>query len=174
MTGQEPGPGTKAAPEPLSADRSLYSDQPQPHHFGEENEMGYIVIAAMLLVSGFVPDRVFAQSTAQRSVPADAGESLPASGSESSISGEKHVLGLSAQELRDKPVFDTKHERVATVMDVTGLPGSPRQAILQTGGVLGIGGNEVKLPLDKLELAPNGDLTLTMTESELRLLPRAN
>lgn len=136
--------------------------------------MGFIVITAMLLVSGFVPDQVFAQSTAQTPLPPDAGESLPANGSASSISDEKRVLILPAQELRDKPVFDTKHERIATVKDVTGMPGSPRQAILQTGGVLGIGGNEVTLPLEKLALAPNGDLTLTMTESELRLLPRAN
>ena len=136
--------------------------------------MGFIVIAAMLLVFGFAPDQVSAQSTEQAPLPADASESLPANGSASSISDEKHVLVLPARELRDKPVFDTKHERVATVKDVTGPPGSPRQAILQTGGLLGIGGNEVKLPLDKLEMAPNGDLTLTMTESELRLLPRAN
>lgn len=132
--------------------------------------MGFAKIAAMLVVFAFVPGQGFAQSAA----PPIAGESTPAKGSRSSISDAKDILALPARELRDKPVFDTKHERIATVKDVTGTPGSPRQAILQTGGVMGIGGNEVKLPLEKLEVGPDGELMLTMTESQLKLLPRAN
>ena len=53
------------------------------------------------------------------------------------------VENLTAQELRDKPVYDTKGEKIATVRDVTGTPGQSRQAILQTGGVLGVGGREL-------------------------------
>lgn len=130
--------------------------------------MGFTIIAAMLLVFGLAPDRVFAQSAAQMSPP------LAANGSASAMSDEMDILSLPAQELRDKPVFDTKHERIATIKEVTGTPGSARQAILQTGGVLGVGGNEVKLPLDKLEMGPGGDLMLTMTESQVKLLPRAD
>jgi hypothetical protein len=128
--------------------------------------MGFTIIAAILLVFGLAPDQVFAQSAAQMSPSAVADTSRAAT--------ERDILSLPAQELRDKPVFDTKHERIATLKEVTGTPGSARQAILQTGGVLGVGGNEVKLPLDKLEMGPGGDLMLTMTESELKLLPRAD
>ena len=82
------------------------------------------------------------------------------------------VENLTAQELRDKPVYDTKGEKIATVRDVTGTPGQSRQAILQTGGVLGVGGREVALPLSKLSMGTDGRLMLTMTQDELDLLPR--
>ena len=82
------------------------------------------------------------------------------------------VENLTAQELRDKPVYDSKGEKIATVKDVTGTPGQSRQAILQTGGVLGVGGREVALPLKKLSVGPDGKLVLTMTQDELNLLPK--
>ena len=82
------------------------------------------------------------------------------------------VESLTAQELRAKPVYDTKGEKIATIKDVTGTPGQSRQAILQTGGLLGVGGREVALPLSKLSMAPDGRLMLTMTQDELDLLPR--
>ena len=79
---------------------------------------------------------------------------------------------LSAQELRNKPVYDGKNERIATVSEVTGTPGQNRQAILATGGVLGVGGHEVALPIDKLSIAPDGRLVLNMTADDLKLLPK--
>jgi PRC-barrel domain len=82
------------------------------------------------------------------------------------------VENLTAQELRDKPVYDSKGEKIATVKDVTGTPGQSRQAILQTGGLLGVGGREVALPLEKLSVGPDGKLVLTMTQDELELLPK--
>jgi hypothetical protein len=85
---------------------------------------------------------------------------------------EIEVENLTAQELRDKPVYDTKGEKIATVRDVTGTPGQSRQAILQTGGVLGVGGREVALPLEKLSVGADGELMLRMTRDELDLLPK--
>jgi hypothetical protein len=126
----------------------------------------------MLLVIGLAPDQALAQSAEQTPPSRATGKAFGAGDSVSS--GETDILVLPARDLRDKPVFDTKHERIATIKEVTGTPGSARQAILQTGGVLGVGGNEVTLPLDKLEVGPDGDLMLTMTESELKLLPRAD
>ena len=82
------------------------------------------------------------------------------------------VENLTAQELRDKPVYDTKGEKIATVRDVTGTPGQSRQAILQTGGVLGVGGREVALPLEKLSVGPDGELVLRMTRDQIDLLPK--
>lgn len=89
-----------------------------------------------------------------------------------STAQEIEVESLTAQELRDKPVYDTKGEKIATIRDVTGTPGQSRQAILQTGGLLGVGGREVALPLSKLSMGPDGRLVLTMTQDELDLLPR--
>ena len=85
---------------------------------------------------------------------------------------EIDVESLTAQELRDKPVYDSKGEKIATVKDVTGTPGHGRQAILQTGGVLGVGGRDVALPLEKLSVGPDGELILTMIRDELSLLPK--
>lgn len=81
---------------------------------------------------------------------------------------------LSAQELRDKPVYDRGNEKVATIKDVTGTVGQPRTAILETGGVLGIGARDVSVPLDKLSVSNEGKVVVNMTEDELKLLPKVN
>jgi hypothetical protein len=104
-------------------------------------------------------------------VPAAWGQSAPRT-TNSAPAPTIDVEVLSAQELRDKPVYDGKSERIATVSEVTGTPGQMRQAILHTGGVLGVGGKEVALPLDKLSVAENGKLVLSMTHDQLKLLPR--
>lgn len=82
------------------------------------------------------------------------------------------VTQLNARELREKPVYDTRSQRVAMLTDVTGAPGPNRQAILRTGGVMGIGGRDVVLPLEKLDMDPDGRLVIHMSEDQLRLLPR--
>jgi len=84
------------------------------------------------------------------------------------------LSNLSAQELRDKPVYDRSNEKVATIKDVTGTPGRPRTAILDTGGVFGIGGKDVALPLENLSVRSDGKLVVNMTEDELKLLPKVN
>jgi hypothetical protein len=88
------------------------------------------------------------------------------------ITSDVDVDQLTAQELRNKPVYDGKSEKIATVSEVTGTPGQMRQAILYTGGVLGVGGKEVALPLEKLSVATDGRLVLTMTHDQLKLLPK--
>jgi PRC-barrel domain len=88
------------------------------------------------------------------------------------ITSDVDVDRLTAQELRNKPVYDRKSEKIATVSEVTGTPGQMRQAILYTGGVLGVGGKEVALPLEKLSIATDGRLVLTMTHDQLKLLPK--
>src|SRR5512134_2770767 len=88
------------------------------------------------------------------------------------VASDISVDHLTAQELKNKPVYDRKSEKIATVSEVTGTPGQMRQAILYTGGVLGVGGKEVALPLDKLSIAENGKLVLSMTQDQLKLLPR--
>lgn len=121
------------------------------------------LIVATCLVCGLTTTVAFAQSSTQ-----------PPAATAPSMVQEVDIQTLPEQELRDKPVFDEKNEKVATVKDVTGSPGAPRQATLQTGGLLGVGGSEVRLPLDKLRVAPDGRLTLTMSESQMKLLPRAD
>jgi hypothetical protein len=88
------------------------------------------------------------------------------------IAQEIDVDGLPVQELRNKPVYDRKKERIATISEVTGTPGQMREAILYTGGILGVGGKEVALPLEKLSVASDGKLVLAMTQDQLKLLPK--
>ena len=118
-------------------------------------------IAAMLMTMLAVPT-AWGQSTPRVT------NSLPAN----PITSDIDVDQLTVQELRNKPVYDGKSEKIATVSEVTGTPGQMRQAILHTGGVLGVGGKEVALPLDKLSVATDGRLILTMTQDQLKLLPR--
>lgn len=89
-----------------------------------------------------------------------------------SITSDGEVEQLTAQQLRNKPVYDRKSEKIATISEVTGTPGQMRQAILYTGGVLGVGGREVALPLDKLGVAADGRLVLTISQDQLKLLPK--
>ena len=119
------------------------------------------LIAAMLMMMLAVPG-AWGQSAPRvtNSVPANP------------ITSDMDVDQLTGQELRNKPVYDGKNEKIATVSEVTGTPGQMRQAILHTGGVLGVGGKEVALPLEKLSVATDGRLILAMTEDQLKLLPR--
>lgn len=82
------------------------------------------------------------------------------------------VTQLNARDLREKPIYDVKSQRVAMLTDVTGSPGPNRQAILRTGGVMGIGAREVTLPLEKIDMEADGRLIIHMTEDQLKLLPR--
>lgn len=91
----------------------------------------------------------------------------------SAMAQDGDVDRLSAGELRNKPVYDRRSEKIAVVSEVTGTPGQMRQAILYTGGVFGVGGQEVALPLDKLGIGTDGKLVLAaMTQDQLKLLPR--
>lgn len=119
------------------------------------------LIAAMLMMMLAVPG-AWGQSAPRvtNSVPANP------------ITSDMDVDQLTGQELRNKPVYDGKSEKIGTVSEVTGTPGQMRQAILHTGGVLGVGGKEVALPLEKLSVATDGRLILAMTEDQLKLLPR--
>ncbi len=86
--------------------------------------------------------------------------------------GVLDVTQLSARELREKPVYDSNRQQVAMLTEVTGSPGANRQAVLRTGGIMGIGAREVTLPLEKLDMEPDGRLIIHMTQDQLRLLPR--
>jgi PRC-barrel domain len=135
--------------------------------------MNRSVIAGLLALSLAALSAAWAQSV-QRPAEAPARTTdIPADRDPApSMMQEIEVESLTAQELRDKPVYDSKGEKIATVKDVTGTPGQSRQAILQTGGVLGVGGREVALPLEKLSVGPDGKLMITMTQDQLELLPK--
>ena len=62
---------------------------------------------------------------------------------------------------------------VAVLQEVTGTPGQAREAVLEVGGVMGVGGRTVVVPLNKITVGPDGRLLTTMTEDELKLLPKA-
>jgi hypothetical protein len=128
------------------------------------------VVAGLFALSLVALSAAWAQSV-QRSTEAPARTTDIPEERKSTVQ-DIEVENLTAQELRDKPVYDSKGEKIATVKDVTGTPGQSRQAILQTGGVLGVGGREVALPLEKLSVGPDGKLVLTMTQDELELLPK--
>ncbi len=93
-------------------------------------------------------------------------------GASAAGAGLVDVTQLNARDLREKPIYDTQSQRVAMLADVTGSPGPNRQAILRTGGVMGIGAREVTLPLEKIDMEADGRLIIHMTEDQLRLLPR--
>lgn len=82
------------------------------------------------------------------------------------------VNSLTAQELRNKPVY-AKSEKVAVLQDVTGTPGQQREAVIEVGGIMGVGGKTVVVPLNKITVGPDGRLLTTLTEDELKLLPKA-
>lgn len=114
----------------------------------------------------------WAQST-QRSEPSSRSTDIPEErASTPSAAHSVELKNLPAQELRNKPVYDANRAQIATITEVTGTPGQTREAILQTGGVLGIGGREVALPIEKFTVGPDGKLVLNMTADELKLLPK--
>jgi PRC-barrel domain len=131
------------------------------------------VIAGLLALSVVAISAAWAQSLQRPTEPPTRTTDIPKDRDPApSVMQDIDVEKLTAQELRDKPVYDANSEKIATVSDVTGTPGPGRQAILQTGGVLGVGGREVAVPLSKLSVGADGRLLLNMTDDELKLLPK--
>jgi sporulation protein YlmC with PRC-barrel domain len=132
------------------------------------------LIAGLFALSMVVLSAAWAQVQRPSEAPTRTTDIPEDRGTAPSMMQDIQVETLSAQELRDKPVYDSKDEQIATVTDVTGTPGAGqgRQAILQTGGVLGVGGREVAVPLSKFSVGPEGRLFLNMTDDELKLLPK--
>jgi hypothetical protein len=132
------------------------------------------LIAGLFALSMVAPSAAWAQSQRPAEVPTRTTDMPKDRDTAPSMMQDIKVENLTAQELRDKPVYDSKSEEIATVTDVTGTPGigQGRQAILQTGGVLGVGGREVAVPLSKFSIGPDGRLFLNMTDDELKLLPK--
>lgn len=133
--------------------------------------MALRIMYSAVVICGMAAMPASAQSTTPGS---EAGTKAPTDrGAAPSMVQDADVRGFTARELRDKPVYGSDEKKIATVEDVTGSPGAARQVVLQTGGVMGLGGRAVVLPLDKLHVGSDGRLTLTMTEDQLRLLPKA-
>jgi hypothetical protein len=132
--------------------------------------MAFRIVYSAVVICGMAAIPAFAQSTTP--APPEAATKAPTDRDPApSMMQDVDVRSLTARELRDKPVYGSDEKQIATVEDVTGSPGAARQVVLQTGGVMGVGGREVVLPLDKLQVGPDGRLMLTMTQDQLKLLP---
>jgi hypothetical protein len=131
------------------------------------------LLAGVLALNIAAAPVAWAQSSSQPSYPPRTTTDVPEDRDPApSMQQGIDVNDLTAQELRNKPVY-AKGEKVATLQDVTGTPGQAREAILEVGGVMGVGGRNVVVPLNKITVAPDGRLLTTMTEDELKLLPKA-
>lgn len=89
----------------------------------------------------------------------------------------KVAEGYRSRDLREKPVFNGKGERVGELDDVIiGKDGRALFAIVEVGGFLGIGERLVALPWSELNVSPGGDriVVASATREEVKKLPEFN
>lgn len=80
--------------------------------------------------------------------------------------------GMTAENLKGANVYDQKGDKVASVKEIVQKPdGKANHAVLTVGSVLGIGGKDVRVPLEAIHVGKEGQLEVAMTEEELEKLP---
>ncbi len=87
------------------------------------------------------------------------------------------IYGLRADELTDRDVVDANGEDIGDVEDVViGRGDNTAYAIIEFGGILGIGDKEVAIPLDQLTLISEDQVLLKggITEEQLEQFPDYN
>jgi hypothetical protein len=79
---------------------------------------------------------------------------------------------LAAGDLRGKTVFDRRNDEVGTVTAIrSSADGYPKAAIVDVGGIFGIGSKRVAVPIQQFQVKSDGRLVVNLTEDELKLLP---
>lgn len=82
------------------------------------------------------------------------------------------VLPKTAEELKGEDVYNNKGDKVASVKEIVKEPGGKSDhAVLTVGGIFGIGGTDVRVPLDEIYISQEGHLEVAMTEDELEQYP---
>ena len=81
------------------------------------------------------------------------------------------LYDMTAEELTGKAVVDPQGETIGEVEDlVTGGPDNRVHAVISVGGLLGVGGTQVVVPLDELQLQ-NDQLTVLESKDQLKSRP---
>jgi sporulation protein YlmC with PRC-barrel domain len=80
--------------------------------------------------------------------------------------------GMRGEELMDKTVYGANGEEIGDVENVV-VSRQDRAAalVVGVGGFLGIGERQVAIPLDRLQLGPDGRLTTTLVKDEIGAIP---
>lgn len=90
-----------------------------------------------------------------------------------SMAAERPIFGLTADELVGRNVLSENGEDVGEI-DFVGRRGDTIVVIIGVGGFLGMGENEIALPIDQIELRDNEVILPGRTEAELKNMPEFN
>ncbi|EWY36792.1 hypothetical protein N825_25495 [Skermanella stibiiresistens SB22] len=81
--------------------------------------------------------------------------------------------GHTIDKLEDMDLYNSAGDEIGEVEDVLiDATGQLSAVSVEFGGTLGIGDQEVVVPLDRLQVGENGRLTTDMAEGELSQLPK--
>ncbi len=78
---------------------------------------------------------------------------------------------LSAEDVREKSVFDEQRNKVGIVRDVLESSRLGPLAIVEVGGLRGVFAKRVAVALDQLVLEPDGRLVALLDSEDLKALP---
>lgn len=135
------------------------------------------VAAASLLLMGAAATASAQQSTTPRDstgAPTMMNKDGMKKDGMSSSSSTQAPSGLATEVLPGKDVYDQKGDKVAAVKTVVpGKAGTPDQVVLTVGSILGIGGTDVRVPIDELHQDAKGQLVVAITEDQLKRYPPA-
>lgn len=105
--------------------------------------------------------------------PAQSGDgSFGGSGAAQEAPADQVLKPTTAEELKGEDVYNAEGDKVASVKEIVKEAGGKSDhAVLTVGGIFGIGGTDVRVPLDEIYVSQRGDLEVAMTEEELEKYP---
>ncbi len=76
-----------------------------------------------------------------------------------------------ATELKGKAVYDAAGKKLGSIDEVVPQSGQTREAVVEVGGILGIGAKKVLIPASDIARADDGRLVVAMSEDQVEKLP---
>ena len=105
-------------------------------------------------------------------VPAALAQGAPQSVTEVRVDVAKVDAGYRASKMSGSTVYNSKKEKIGTVVDlILGPPDWVPYAVLSVGGILGVGNHLVTVPLAQMQVADDQLVLPEATKDTLKALP---
>lgn len=79
---------------------------------------------------------------------------------------------LNAEDLKGADIYDQSGDKVAEVKEVVTEPnGNAERVVVTVGGIFGLGGDDVQVPVNEIRVDQKGRLVVAMTEEQLKQFP---
>jgi hypothetical protein len=127
-----------------------------------------VIKATVLALALSVPTLAFAQSDTDKQAAGQQAPAAQGAGMETpQVARTPTVEEMSEQELVGQTVFNDQDEELGTIAGIRDGGATGRDAVIEFGGILGMGKDKVAVPLKDFRMSQDGRLIVSKTEDEL-------